>query len=157
MISPKSLLPALCLLVAVSGPALADTDTTEDLFLYAVGLVGTPYQAGGTSAENGVDCSGFVRLAYEQALHTRLPRTAQEMSHVGIRVDEHDLHTGDLVFFNTLDKPYSHVGIYLGEGRFIHASSGAVGSVTISSLHDEYWQKRFEGARRPFMDGSLIP
>jgi cell wall-associated NlpC family hydrolase len=138
-------------ILLMAGPSHAAdraTDGLDDLFLYAASLVGTPYQMGGSSPETGLDCSGFVHHVFMETFHADLPRTAADMSQAGQPVDLPGLQPGDLVFFNTLKRPASHVGIYLGENRFIHASSSAVGSVTISNLQDEYWSSHYDGARR---------
>jgi cell wall-associated NlpC family hydrolase len=120
----------------------------DDLFLYATSLIGTPYHTGGSSPETGLDCSGFVHHVFMQTIHADLPRSSADMSQQGEPVELSGLQPGDLVFFNTLKRPSSHVGIYLGENRFIHASSSTVGSVTISNLQDEYWSAHYDGARR---------
>lgn len=138
-------------LLLLGSPARAAQDASaglDEVFLQATSLIGTPYHLGGSTPETGMDCSGFVRYVYLQAAQTDLPRTAADMSRHGEAIGAPDLRPGDLVFFNTLNRPYSHVGIYLGENRFIHASSSAVGSVTISSLQDPYWSAHYDGARR---------
>jgi lipoprotein Spr len=107
--------------------------------------MGVPYLLGGTSGE-GLDCSAYTMLVYRQALKKELPRTSQEQAKVGSPVDFDDLKFGDLVFFNTTGEPASHVGIYLGDDLFAHASVSF--GVTISSLQNSYYKKRFEQARR---------
>jgi cell wall-associated NlpC family hydrolase len=107
--------------------------------------MGVPYLVGGTSGE-GLDCSAYTMLVYRQALKKELPRTSQQQATVGSPVDLDDLKFGDLVFFNTTGEPASHVGIYLGDDLFAHAS--VVFGVTISSLQAAYYKKRFEQARR---------
>lgn len=116
--------------------------------LKALSLIGTPYRFGGSKPEKGMDCSGFVRHVYKESAQIDLPRTAGGMSKTGEQVAEADLEPGDLVFFNTRKKPFSHVGIYAGNGEFIHASSQRSKQVTISRLRDTYWSSRFNGARR---------
>ena len=111
-------------------------------------LLGIRYRFGGNT-ESGVDCSGLIRLVWERlglGLST-LPRTAANMATLGLPVSLSDIKPGDLVFFNTLGHNFSHVGVYLGEGRFLHASSGQR-RVTLSSLSERYFRDRFEGARR---------
>jgi cell wall-associated NlpC family hydrolase len=103
---------------------------------------------GGVSPESGLDCSGFVRHVFLQVFQTELPHSAIDMSRKGEPIELADLRSGDLVFFNTLQRPFSHVGIYLGESRFVHASSTSTGNVKISSLQDRYWSKHYVGARR---------
>ena len=122
-------------------------DRTSELTINAMSLLGIKYKRGGNSAENGLDCSGFVRLVFKNTDDTVLPRTAKEISTKGAVVDTKDLQPGDLVFYNTLKKSFSHVGIYLGDNKFIHSPS-AGGRVRIESINIGYWKKRFSGARR---------
>ena len=122
-------------------------DKTSDLTMNAMSLLGIKYKRGGNTPENGLDCSGFVRLVFKNTGETELPRTAKEISNQGTTIDEKDLKPGDLVFYNTLKKSFSHVGIYLGDNKFIHAPS-AGGRVRIESMNLDYWRKRFNGARR---------
>ncbi len=123
------------------------TDRAASLAIEAMSLIGIHYRYGGTSPEHGLDCSGLVRYVFRQAHGTELPRTSAEMSQVGEQVDKKDLQPGDLVFFNTLKRAFSHVGIYLGDNKFIHAPS-AGGTVRIESMDLSYWKARFNGARR---------
>ena len=122
-------------------------DTTSEVTEHALGLIGIKYKRGGNTIENGLDCSGFVRLVFKNANEANLPRTAKEMSNEGEAVSQKDLQPGDLVFFNTLKKSFSHVGIYLGDNQFIHSPS-AGGKVRVDSMNMSYWKKRFNGARR---------
>ncbi len=123
------------------------TDRAGQLVSHAMQSLGVPYRLGGTSAESGFDCSGFVRAMYEQTVGLMLPRTAAEQAAATSRIDKADLKPGDLVFFNTLRRTNSHVGIYVGDGNFIH--SPRTGSqVRVESMNISYWQKRFDGARR---------
>jgi cell wall-associated NlpC family hydrolase len=127
---------------------LADfTDHASQLAMQAVSMLGIHYKYGGTSPENGMDCSGLVRYVFKEAWGTDLPRTSAEISHVGQRVDPQNLQPGDLVFYNTLRRGFSHVGIYLGDNKFIHSPS-AGGKVRIESMDLAYWKRRFNGARR---------
>ncbi len=119
----------------------------QDVLLSALSLSGTPYKFGGNSPETGFDCSGFVRYVFSQAANMTLPHGARAISQLGKAIPLEQLQPGDLVFFNTLKNAFSHVGIYLGEGRFIHAPSNG-GGVHIVSMNDAYWSKRFNGARR---------
>lgn len=114
----------------------------------ALSMIGTPYKFGGSKPEKGLDCSGFVRHVYKESSDITLPRTAKDMSRQGKEITESDLKPGDLVFFNTRKKPFSHVGIYAGNGEFVHASSQRSKQVTVSRLRDTYWSARFNGARR---------
>lgn len=113
----------------------------------ALALLGRPYRLGGRDPRTGIDCSGLVRLAY-QPLQLELPYSARTQISVGSSVQLDSIGPGDLLFFrNTNRRGISHVGLYLGEGRFIHASNGRRG-VTISSIEDPYYRKHFAGARR---------
>lgn len=123
------------------------TDRAADLVLTAMGAIGVPYRLGGASAETGFDCSGFVRAIFQQSEGLLLPRTAAEQAAATQQIAKADLKPGDLVFFNTLRRPNSHVGIYVGDGKFIHSPrTGA--HVRVESMNVRYWQSRFNGARR---------
>lgn len=119
----------------------------QDVTFYALSLIGVKYKFGGNTPESGLDCSGLVRYVFQQVTGVTLPRTSREMSGVGDKVSLADLAPGDLVFFNTRRFANSHVGIYLGDNRFIHAPSRG-GDVEIATFTAAYWQKRFNGARR---------
>lgn len=109
--------------------------------------LGLDYRYGGSSRATGFDCSGLVAHVYKVAWGIRMPRTSLEQSKRGMPVSLPDLEAGDLVFYNTLNRPFSHVGIYVGDGRFVHApKSGA--RVRVESLKSTYWMQRFDGARR---------
>jgi cell wall-associated NlpC family hydrolase len=123
------------------------TNRASELVLNAMGMLGIQYKYGGTSPENGLDCSGLVRYVFKETWGTDLPRTSEEISKVGQHVDIPDLQPGDLVFYNTLKRSFSHVGIYLGDNKFIHSPSRG-GEVRIESMDIAYWKKRFNGARR---------
>jgi cell wall-associated NlpC family hydrolase len=105
------------------------------------------YRFGGETPEDGLDCSGLVRHVFQQVTGTTLPRTSREMSRLGGSVARRDLRPGDLVFFDTRRFAFSHVGIYLGDGRFVHAPRTGR-DVELADLSNGYWQKRFNGARR---------
>jgi cell wall-associated NlpC family hydrolase len=105
-----------------------------------------PYLYGGSTPDEGFDCSGLGRYIYSRA-GIVLPRTTQAMSAVGVAVTTDELEPGDLVFFDTLRRPFSHVGIYIGDGRFIHAPTRG-GTVQLVDMRDRYWHGRFDGARR---------
>ena len=123
------------------------TTRASTLVTNAMGALGVPYKRGGTSAETGFDCSGFVRAMYEQTVGLVLPRRANEQAAATDRIDKNDLQPGDLVFFNTMRRAFSHVGIYVGDGKFIHAPrSGS--EVRVEDMRQSYWQRRFDGARR---------
>jgi cell wall-associated NlpC family hydrolase len=113
----------------------------------AVTMIGIPYHWGGNNPDEGLDCSGFVRYVYRKTTGMLLPRQSAQISKKGIAVDEPDLHPGDLVFFDTPRGPATHVGIYMGNHRFIHApKTGAY--IRIESLSSPYWASRYHGARR---------
>lgn len=122
-------------------------ERASNLTVKAMDMLGIRYKRGGNTPENGLDCSGFVRLVFKDALGAELPRTTHEISKVGETVEQKDLQPGDLVFYNTLRRGFSHVGIYLGDNKFIHSPS-AGGQVRIESMDIAYWKKRFNGARR---------
>jgi len=126
----------------------AQAEPSDDISMYAVSLVGSPYRLGGTSPDSGLDCSGFVDHVFRQITGIQLPHNSLAISEATRPLDEADLHPGDLVFFNTLDHAFSHVGIYLGDDRFVHATSSRTGVVMVSRLSDRYWHERFDGARR---------
>jgi len=119
----------------------------HDLVLNAMGLMGIPYKWGGATPETGFDCSGFVQFVFRQVTGVTLPRSSFDQVRHGISVAKEELEPGDLVFFNTLRAPFSHVGIYIGDNRFIHAPSRGK-SVEIVDINNSYWQKRYNGARR---------
>ena len=108
---------------------------------------GTPYKYGGNSPDSGFDCSGFVGHVFRHHQGIKLPRSATEISQAGQFVSKNELRVGDLVFFNTLKRKFSHVGIYLGSHRFIHAPSSG-GSVRVESMEKDYWRRNYNGARR---------
>lgn len=121
------------------------------LVVHALGFVGVPYRLGGGSYDEGFDCSGFVQASFQESLGIRLPRRVVEQAHATTPIEASELTPGDLVFFNTLGSRYSHVGIYVGDGRFIHSPrTGA--SIRMESLHSSYWSSRFTGARRVTWD-----
>ena len=123
------------------------TDTTSELVVTAMGFLGVPYRRGGNSVETGFDCSGFVRAIYEQTVGLVLPRRANEQAAATQVIDKRDLQPGDLVFFNTLRRAFSHVGIYVGDGKFIHSPKPGA-QVRVEDINGSYWQRRFDGARR---------
>jgi len=123
------------------------TARARELALHALSHIGVPYRYGGTSPESGFDCSGLVYYVYSRGAGVLLPCNTQALSAVGASVDLNELEPGDLVFFDTLRKPYSHVGIYLGDQRFIHAPTTG-GQVELVDIRERYWQSRYSGARR---------
>jgi cell wall-associated NlpC family hydrolase len=134
---------------AADEPSLFEryTNSAQDLILKGLELVGINYRRGGTNPDSGLDCSGFVQLVFKDSIGKLLPRTAKEQSQVGDVVDKNELKPGDLVFFNTMRRTFSHVGIYLGDNRFVHAPrTGA--EVRVEDMSQGYWVKRYNGARR---------
>jgi cell wall-associated NlpC family hydrolase len=131
-----------------SVPEIKPAANHSPMVSYALSLQGAPYRYGKSSPDEGFDCSGFVKHVYEHQ-GIALPRTAQSMAQSLRQVPKNDLHSGDLVFFNTNGKPFSHVGIYLYNNDFIHAPSHRTGKVLVSSLKNKYWENRFSCARRP--------
>lgn len=128
------------------------TNAAQDVILQGLKLVGVRYRFGGNDENSGLDCSGFVRLVFKDSIGASLPRTAREMSELGKQVDTSQLKPGDLVFFNTMRRTFSHVGIYLGDNHFMHAPrTGA--EVRVESMESSYWMQRYNGARR-ILDGN---
>ena len=119
----------------------------SDLVVTAMGFLGVPYRRGGSSVETGFDCSGFVKAIYEQTVGLILPRRANEQAAATQKIDRRDLQPGDLVFFNTLRRTFSHVGIYVGDGKFIHSPKPGA-QVRVEDMGVPYWSARFDGARR---------
>lgn len=119
-----------------------------ELVLRALSLLGVNYKLGGNTPDTGLDCSGLVRHVFREAVGLVLPRRAAEISRTGeVIVDTAQLKPGDLVFFNTLRRAFSHVGIYIGNNQFVHAPSSG-GEVRVESMNSQYWTHRFDGARR---------
>lgn len=123
------------------------TNKASELVVNAMGFLGVPYKRGGNTVETGFDCSGFVRAIYEQSVGLLLPRRAEQQAAATQRIDKTELQPGDLVFFNTMKRAFSHVGIYIGDGKFIHSPKPGA-EVRVESMGVSYWQRRFDGARR---------
>lgn len=146
---------AACLIVLITGcstaPKMAPTPAAYQALppvsKYALSLLGSPYRYGKASRAEGFDCSGFVKHVYERH-GIWLPRTAQEMARALPQTGRHDLRSGDLVFFDSNGGAYSHVGLFISEDKFVHASSSRTGEVKLSSLNNPYWRKHFTGVRR---------
>ncbi|MBC7786985.1 MAG: C40 family peptidase [Methylophilaceae bacterium] len=119
----------------------------QEVLINALSLTGIKYRYGGNSPDTGFDCSGFVRYVFMQATNLSLPPTARAISQLGRAVSKDKLQPGDLVFFNTLKSTFSHVGIYIGDNRFIH-SPRAGGVVRVENLNADYWAKTYNGAKR---------
>jgi len=130
-----------------NGAGLIVGDINHPLALQALTQLGIRYRWGGKSPETGFDCSGLVLYSAQQSLGLKLPPRSYDIALFGIDVPRKDLQVGDLVFFNTLGRRNSHVGVYLGEDQFVH-SPAAGGVVRIENMNQAYWTKRFDGARR---------
>ena len=124
-------------------------DTASDLVISAMNFLGVPYRRGGSSPEQGFDCSGFTRHIFERSVGLVLPRRADQQARDAglLDVKKDELKPGDLVFFNTMRRAFSHVGIYVGDGKFIHSPRSG-GQVRVEDMREAYWAKRFNGARR---------
>lgn len=123
--------------------------SASEMVMSAMAFLGVPYRRGGSAVEEGFDCSGFTRHVFERSIGLILPRRVDDQASAAglFKVGKEELKPGDLVFFNTLRRTFSHVGIYLGEGKFIH-SPRAGKSVRIEDMRSAYWARRFTGARR---------
>lgn len=122
-------------------------EAAGDLLLQAMSLIGVAYRFGGNSPETGLDCSGFIQYVFKKSLRVTLPRTAAGMAQVGREIERDELKAGDLVFFNTRGFRYSHVGIYLGNNKFIHAPRTGK-NIEVANMSQSYWTGRYNGARR---------
>jgi cell wall-associated NlpC family hydrolase len=133
-------------------------DKTTELVVSSMAFLGVPYRRGGNDSETGLDCSGFTRIVFENTLGLLLPRRVDEQARDAslLRVKRNELKPGDLVFFNTLKRTFSHVGIYLGDGKFIHSPKPGA-EVRIESMDVRYWASRFTGGRRAPTVTSPIP
>jgi len=123
----------------------------SDLVATTLGFLGVPYRRGGATLETGFDCSGFVKYMFENTLGLVLPRSAAQQAAATEKIDSSELKPGDLVFFNTMRRTFSHVGIYVGNGKFIHSPKPG-GEVRIEDMKTSYWARRFDGARRVATD-----
>ena len=132
------------------------TAASADFALQALSHLGVPYRFGGSDPKAGFDCSGLVKFVARSVLGIDLPRTSDAMARVGSAVARDALEVGDLVFFNTRGGANSHVGIYVGDGRFVHAPSRR-GQVRVEEVDSAYWRARFNGARRLLMPETAEP
>lgn len=130
--------------ISLPEPAATPVESTLDK---ALDLLGIRYRWGGSKPETGFDCSGFVRHVFQEGLGLDLPRSARGQSKSGEPIGMEELKPGDLVFFNTMRRAFSHVGIYLGDNLFVHAPRRG-GRVRVEDMSARYWTKRFNGARR---------
>jgi len=147
----KLLLIFFLLLAACSSPPVRQYPVSDDqmneLVMYAMSLSDTPYHYGGNSASSGFDCSGFVGHVYRHSLGLAMPRTSREISRIGKPISQSELSPGDLVFYNTQNASFSHVGIYIGDGKFVHSPRSGE-SVRTEQMQMRYWLARYDGARR---------
>jgi cell wall-associated NlpC family hydrolase len=134
-------------------PPLAPGD---EVVQHALAAVGVSYRRGGESPDAGFDCSGLIVHVYREALGLSLPHNARAQSDAGHSIDKRHLAPGDLVFYNTRARPFSHVGIYLGDGRFVHAPKPGA-TVRIERMASSYWNQRYEGARRIAAPATALP
>ncbi len=134
---------------ASSAPASGSSylDRARELAIQALSMIGINYKYGGAAPDDGFDCSGLVSHVFNEVAGIVLPRNSQGMSKVGDNVGKSELQPGDLVFFNTRRRPFSHVGIYIGDERFVHAPSRG-GEVEVTNMRSGYWKNRYNGARR---------
>ncbi len=128
-------------------PAASDKGT--EVTLFALGLIDIGYRFGGKNPDAGLDCSGMVSYIYQRAAGVKVVGSAADLAGKGRAIERSHLRAGDLVFFNTRNSPFSHVGVYIGDGRFVHAPSGN-GRVRIDRLSASYYAQRFEAARAYF-------
>lgn len=144
-VAPRNAVPPAAL--PATPQPVPQAGARSEALIQAIVALGSDYRYGGASHAQGFDCSGLVAHVYRTALGVALPRTVLGQSTSGESVALADLAPGDLVFYNTLNRPWSHVGIYLGDGKFIHApKTGA--QVRTENMRNRYWERRFNGARR---------
>ena len=156
LLQDKGLLPTAAQIDA--NPVVQQVrDTASELVVSAMDFIGVRYKRGGSTAEQGFDCSGFTRHVFENSLGLVLPHRADQQARQAglLAVKKDELRPGDLVFFNTMRRAFSHVGIYVGEGKFIHAPRTG-GEVRVEDMRSAYWLKRFNGARRAELDAPLV-
>lgn len=142
------------LLTHISQVRQSVSNKASELVVNAMGFLGVPYKRGGNTVESGFDCSGFVRAIYKQSIGLILPRRAEQQAAATQNISKADLQPGDLVFFNTMRRAFSHVGIYVGEGKFIHSPKPGA-EVRVDSMSLSYWERRFDGARRVPTPGGI--
>ena len=146
--APASAAPAVAM-APVPRAAPSAREKGREVVLYALGLIDTGYRYGGKNPSAGLDCSGMVSHVYAEAVGLKLRGSAADIARLGQPVGPEQMRPGDLVFFNTGNRPHSHVGIYIGDDRFVHAPK-ANGRVRTESLKQRYFASRFEEARSYF-------
>ena len=133
---------------AVPVRASRSSDSADELIGSAMGLLGVAYRYGGTSASTGFDCSGFMQHIFRRSMGLNLPRTSAEQAKMGVGISRGELQPGDMVFFRTMGRGrISHVGLYIGNDRFIHAPRTGK-RIEITSLSNKYWNAKYAFARR---------
>ena len=158
LLGERGLLKPLVNSALVSSVRKTVRDTASDLVMTAMNFLGVPYKRGGNSESTGFDCSGFTRHIFENSIGLALPRRADEQAQSAglLSINRAELKPGDLVFFNTMKRTFSHVGIYVGDDKFIHAPrTGA--EVRIEDMRESYWSRRFTGARRADLSAATLP
>ncbi|MEO6352235.1 MAG: C40 family peptidase [Burkholderiaceae bacterium] len=151
----KTLLFSLALLLAACGAVPqrqarpAASEKGNEVALYALGLIDTSYRFGGKNPDAGLDCSGMVSYIYRHAAGVQVSGSAADIARRGREIHRSDIRPGDLIFFNTMNRPSSHVGIYIGDARFVHAPSSN-GRVRIDRLDNRYYAQRYEMTRSYF-------
>ncbi len=127
------------------GVSRLSPEQADDIAIHAMGLVGTPYRYGGNTPESGFDCSGLIGYVYKSRAGVAPPRTVSQLNHFGAPISLNELRSGDLVVFGRGNP--THAGIYVGDGRFVHAPSSG-GTVRLDSLNSTYWSKQYTVYRR---------
>lgn len=145
--NPNSLDELVSKVSASNSKEAAQSEAAGDLLLQAMSLLGVAYRFGGSTPTSGLDCSGFIQYIFKKSLKINMPRTAAEMARTGRTINRDELAPGDLVFFNTRGFANSHVGLYMGNGKFIHSPRTGK-SVEVVNINSDYWSKRYNGARR---------
>jgi len=135
--------------VSAQRPIVISPQQRSEVVLLAMGLLNSRYRYGGTHPGHGFDCSGLVAYVFQHAAKQPLPHNTAQIASLSRRIPRAQLKAGDLVFFNTLNRPNSHMGIYIGDGQFVNAPSTG-GRVRIDSMHNPYFAQRFESARTLF-------
>ena len=128
---------------------LEASGASREILMYTLGLLDVEYQFGGANPEAGLDCSGMVAYIYQNAVGVKLPHNAAKIAELAQPVSQENLRVGDLVFFNTMNRPFSHMGLYIGDGKFVHAPR-TNSAIRADFLDNSYYAARFEGGRTLF-------